>query len=168
VPAALIAITLFRENLSFLLGRSPGPKVLGVRGASRRSVEGILDVRELRAEYVRLGVVHAGLHLVVSPDVSVEKAHRMTETVRHRVHKETDGHYCLIQVEPPTRVPAVRLMTNRLNANGYQYHARCQLLILVVAPSGPLAADLIHRNASPHVCAGIGQKGGRMSIRQFA
>ena len=77
-------------------------------------MEGILDVRELRAEYVGPGVVHAGLHLVVSPDVSVEKAHRMAETVRHRVHKETDGHCCLIQVEPPTRGPAVRLMTNRL------------------------------------------------------
>ena len=22
------------------------------------------------------------------------------ETVRHRVHKETDGHYCVIQIKP--------------------------------------------------------------------
>jgi divalent metal cation (Fe/Co/Zn/Cd) transporter len=65
-----------------------------------RSVEGVLDVRELRAEYVGPDVVHAGMHLVVPRGLSVEAAHRMAETVRNRVHQETDGQYCVIQVEP--------------------------------------------------------------------
>jgi divalent metal cation (Fe/Co/Zn/Cd) transporter len=65
-----------------------------------RSVAGVMDVRELRAEYVGPDIVHAGLHLVVPRDLPVEEAHRIAETVRHRVHKETNGHYCVIQSNP--------------------------------------------------------------------
>ena len=97
---ALSAFMLFRENLSFLLGRSPGPEFLARVEQAARSVEGVLDVRELRAEYVGPGVVHAGLHLVVPRGLPVEEAYRLAETVRTRVHAETDGHYCVIQVEP--------------------------------------------------------------------
>lgn len=103
VVATIIAINalgLFRDNLSFLLGRSPGPEFLARVEEVARSVEGVLDVRELRAEYVGPDVVHAGLHLVLPRDLPVEEAHRIAETVRARVHEETDGHYCVIQVEP--------------------------------------------------------------------
>jgi cation diffusion facilitator family transporter len=98
---AFNAIGLFRENLSFLLGRSPGPEFLARVERAARSVEGVLDVHELRAEYVGPGIVHAGLHLVVAGSLPVENAHRIAETVRARVHEETDGNYCVIQVEPP-------------------------------------------------------------------
>lgn len=103
VVAAIIAfdtIGLFRDNLSFPLGRSPGPEFLSRVEQAARSVEGVLGVRELRAEYVGPDFVHAGLHLVVPRDLSVEDAHRIADTVRARVHEETDGRYCLIQVEP--------------------------------------------------------------------
>jgi divalent metal cation (Fe/Co/Zn/Cd) transporter len=60
-----------------------------------------LDVREVRAEYVGPDIVHAGLHLVVAGSLPVEDAHRIAEAVRARVHQETEGHYCVIQVEPP-------------------------------------------------------------------
>jgi divalent metal cation (Fe/Co/Zn/Cd) transporter len=30
----------------------------------------------------------------------VEDAHRIAEAVRARVHEETEGNYCVIQVEP--------------------------------------------------------------------
>jgi ferrous-iron efflux pump FieF len=97
---ALSATALFRENLSFLLGRSPGPEFLARVERAARSAQGVLDVRELRAEYVGPGLVHAGLHLVVPRGLPVEEAHRIAETVRARVHEETDGQYCFIQVEP--------------------------------------------------------------------
>jgi cation diffusion facilitator family transporter len=97
---AINAIGLFRENLSFLLGRSPGPEYLARVEQAARSVDGVVDVRELRAEYVGPDIVHAGLHLMVPGGLSVQEAHRMAETVRARVHKETDGSYCVIQVEP--------------------------------------------------------------------
>jgi cation diffusion facilitator family transporter len=97
---AINAVSLFRENLSFLLGRSPGPEFLARVEQAARSVAGVLDVRELRAEYVGPGIVHAGLHLVVPRGLPVEEAHRLAETVRALVHKETEGHYCVIQIEP--------------------------------------------------------------------
>jgi cation diffusion facilitator family transporter len=97
---AVSAIGLFRENLSFLLGRSPGQEFLARVDQAARSVPGVMDVRELRAEYVGPGIVHAGLHLVVPGGMPVEEAHRIAELVRNRVHKETEGHYCVIQVEP--------------------------------------------------------------------
>lgn len=105
---AISAIGLFRENLSFLLGRSPGPEFLARVDQAARSVEGVLDVRELRAEYVGPDAIHAGLHLVVPRDLPVEEAHRIAEMVRGRIHKETDGHYCVIQVEPGTAAEARR------------------------------------------------------------
>lgn len=101
--AAIIAfngIGLFRDNASFLLGRSPGPEFLTRVEQAARAVEGVLDVRELRAEYVGPDVVHAGLRLIVPRDLPIEDAHRIAETVRARVHEATDGHYCVIQVEP--------------------------------------------------------------------
>jgi ferrous-iron efflux pump FieF len=98
---ALNAVGLFRENLSFLLGRSPGPEFLARVERSAHSVEGVLDVRDLRAEYVGPDVVHAGLRLVVAGSLPVADAHRIVEAVRARVHEETQGHYCVIQVEPP-------------------------------------------------------------------
>lgn len=103
VVATIIAINalgLFRDNLSFLLGRSPGPEFLARVQEVARSVDGVLDVRELRAEYIGPDVVHAGLHLVLPRDLPVVEAHRIAETVRARVHEETDGQYCVIQVEP--------------------------------------------------------------------
>ena len=42
----------------------------------------------------------SGLHLVVPRGLPVEEAHRTAETVRARMHQETEGHYCVIQVEP--------------------------------------------------------------------
>lgn len=84
--------SLFRDNLSFLLGRSPGPEFLGRVEQLALAVEGVLEVRELRAEYVGPDIVHAGLHLVVPRGLPVEDAHRIAETVRARVHEETDGH----------------------------------------------------------------------------
>jgi hypothetical protein len=35
----------------------------------------------------------------------VEEAHRIAETVRARIHQETEGHYCVIQVEPAAAEP---------------------------------------------------------------
>ena len=97
---AFNAIGLFRDNVSFLLGRSPGPEFLAQVEWAARSVDGVLDVRELRAEYVGPNIVHAGLHLIVPRGLPIEDAHRIAETVRARVHEKISGNYCVIQVEP--------------------------------------------------------------------
>lgn len=97
---AFNAIVLFRENASFLLGRSPGPEFLGRVAAIARSVPGVVAVRDLRAEYVGPEVVHAGLRIEVAPSLSVAEAARIAREIENRVHEGAQGGYCFIQVEP--------------------------------------------------------------------
>ena len=111
--------------------------------------------------------MHTGLHLVVSPDVSVEKAHRMAETVRHRVHKETDGDCNLIQVEPPRRGAAVRLMTNRLKFDSLIFRkvlVSRQAIVFWVEP-GSIAKWRKHKKK--HEAAEAAAASGKMSRKEF-
>jgi cation diffusion facilitator family transporter len=96
---AVNAIGLFRENLCFLLGRSPGPEFLAKVESLARSVEGVLGVHGLRAEYVGPDTVHAGMHIEVRRGLPIEEADRIAEEVRERVHVETGCRYCVIHVD---------------------------------------------------------------------
>ena len=94
------AISLFRENASFLLGRSPGPEFAARIESIARAVPGVVAVRDLRAEYVGPEAVHAGLRVEVAPSVSVAEAARIVREIQSRVHEGTHGGYCFIQIEP--------------------------------------------------------------------
>jgi len=93
------AIGLFRENLCFLLGRSPGAEFLAKVESMARSVEGVLGVHDLRAEYIGPDTVHAGMHIKVRRGLPIEEADRITEEVRERVQRETDCRHCVIHVD---------------------------------------------------------------------
>lgn len=93
------AIGLFRENSSFLLGRSPGPEYLAQVERLARSVPGVRGVHDLRAEYIGPDTVHAGLHIEVQPGLPIEEAERIAEEVRQQVHQGTDSGFCVIHVE---------------------------------------------------------------------
>ena len=112
---AVSAVGLFRDNLSFLLGRSPGPDYLAHVEAEARSVEGVLGVHDIRAEYIGPETVHAGLTIAVHPNVSIAEAHRLAEQVRRRIHAETDTGYCVIHVEP-TQTGEIAVPTPRAAA----------------------------------------------------
>lgn len=101
------AIGLFRENSSFLLGRSPGPEYLAQVERLARSVPGVRGVHDLRAEYIGPDTVHAGLHIEVQPGLPIEEAERIAEEVRWQVHQGTDSGFCVIHVEAaqPERIP---------------------------------------------------------------
>jgi len=93
------AIGLFRENLSFLLGRSPGQEYLKRIENITRSVEGVLGVHDLRAEYIGPDTVHIGMHIEVQKGMPIEEADRIAEDVREKVHQEVKGGYCVIHVD---------------------------------------------------------------------
>lgn len=97
---AVKAVGLFRENLSFLLGRSPGPEFLAEVERLARSVPGVLGVHDLRAEYIGPETIHAGMHIVVRRGIPIEEADRIAQEVRERVHQSTKGSYCVIHVDP--------------------------------------------------------------------
>jgi cation diffusion facilitator family transporter len=93
------AIGLFRENLSFLLGRSPGPELLKTVEDLAHSVEGVLGVHELRAEYIGPDTIHVGMHIDVLRGTPIEEADRIAEEVRVSVHKSIKGGYCVIHMD---------------------------------------------------------------------
>lgn len=93
------AISLFRDNLSFLLGRSPGPEYLAQVEKLARSVPGVLVVHDLRAEYIGPDPVHAGMHIQVQRGLSIEEADRIAEEVHERVHQDRGCLYCVIHVD---------------------------------------------------------------------
>lgn len=94
------AIRLFRENSSFLLGRSPGAEYLLRLRDQALSVEGVLGVHDLRAEYIGPDSVHAVMHIDVQADLSIEEADRIAEEVNARIHAEKETGYCAIHVDP--------------------------------------------------------------------
>ncbi len=102
VVATIIAyngLKLFRENFSFLLGRSPGPEYLTKIESLARAVPGVLGVHDLRAEYIGPDTVHAGMHIEVRPELSVQEANRIVEEVNRRVHEGAESGYCVIHVD---------------------------------------------------------------------
>ncbi len=96
---AFNAVGLFRENLSFLLGRSPGMEYLNKIQTVVDAIPGVLGVHDLRAEYIGPETIHAGLHIEVAKGTPIEKAELIADQVMQRIHTEIEDGYCVIQVE---------------------------------------------------------------------
>lgn len=71
---AINGIGLFRENLSFLLGRSPGKEFIENIRRAALEVPGVLGVHNLRAEIVGNGKTHVVMHILVPKGITIEKA----------------------------------------------------------------------------------------------
>ncbi len=102
------AVGLFRENLSFLLGRSPGPEFLSKVERLARSVPGVRGIHDLRAQYIGPDTVHTGFHIEVDPGISIEEADRIAEEVHEKVHEEMGCQYCFIHMDPTGAVTGRR------------------------------------------------------------
>ena len=105
---AFNAINLFRENMCFLLGRSPGREYLSKVEAVARSVPGVLDVHDLRAEYIGPDAVHAGMHIVVQRGLLIEEAEKIADQAIQQVHQDVDSGYCVIHIEASPSVMATQ------------------------------------------------------------
>ncbi len=97
---AVNAVGLFRDNVSFLLGRSPGPEFMSRVEELALSVPGVVGIHDLRAEYVGPETVHTGMHIEVGRGLSVEEADRSSREVHKKVHKAVGCSYCVIHVDP--------------------------------------------------------------------
>ncbi len=101
--AAIIAVNavgLFRENLSYLLGRSPGAELLEKVRAIALAVPGVREVHFLRGQMVGPGEAHLELHFKVDRGTPIEQADAVAEEVHRRIHQETSCRYCSIHVDP--------------------------------------------------------------------
>ncbi len=98
---AVNAVGLFRENLSMLLGRSPGKAYIEEVKRSALEVPGVLEVHNVQAEYIGPETVHVILHIRVDPQLTVVEANRIAELVERRVlHTETNPEFCTVHVDP--------------------------------------------------------------------
>ena len=96
---AVNGIKLFGENLSFLLGRSPGKEYLDRVRATALGVEGVRGVHDLRAEVVGTGQTHVVMHILVPKHITVEKADAIVAEVHRRVLSTVEPGYCVIHAE---------------------------------------------------------------------
>ena len=93
------ALGLFRENASFLMGRSPEPEFMAEIERLARAIPGVLDVHDLRAEQNGPDTINAGLHILVRRGLPVEEADRIAEEVTRQVQQITKG-YCVVHIDP--------------------------------------------------------------------
>ncbi|MEM2100235.1 MAG: cation diffusion facilitator family transporter [Thermoproteota archaeon] len=97
---AISGIYLFKENVHYLIGKAPGKQFLEKVESAAKSVEGVLNVHDLKAEFVGPNIVHAGFHIVVARSTPIEEADRIAEEVREKVSRETGCQHCTIHVDP--------------------------------------------------------------------
>lgn len=97
---AISGIYLFKENVHYLIGKAPGKQFLEKVESAAKSVEGVLNVHDLKAEFVGPNIVHAGFHIVVARGTPIEEADRIAEEVREKVSRETGCQHCTIHVDP--------------------------------------------------------------------
>ena len=82
-------VALFRENLSYLIGRSPDDAFLAKTTEAARAVQGVRSVHGVRAQVIGPEAVHVDLHVEVDPSLSVEDADRLAHQVADAIHALT-------------------------------------------------------------------------------
>jgi cation diffusion facilitator family transporter len=97
---AVNAVSLFRENSSFLLGRAPEPALIARLEAAARSVPGVLGVHHVRAELIGPGVAHADIHIQVAPTLSVVEAHAIAISVDRLLEPILGNGIAEVHVDP--------------------------------------------------------------------
>jgi cation diffusion facilitator family transporter len=105
VIASFIIISganLFLNNVGYLIGKAPPKIKLEEMQKTAKSVEGVLRVEKVRAEYVGPEEIHASLHVVVERNTSLEKADHIAQKVRNSL-KQIGCIYCEVQVDPSSQ-----------------------------------------------------------------
>lgn len=100
VIIAFRGLYLFRENFHYLVGRAPNKELMDNIESLARSVDGVLGVHDVRAEFIGPGTIHAGLHIEVAYGVPIEDADRIAEEVKDKISRETGCRYCVVHVDP--------------------------------------------------------------------
>jgi len=98
---AVNAVGLFRENFTMLMGGHPGAGYLKQLEEQARSVKGVLDLHDLRIEYIGPDQVHVDLHIVVEKGMLVEDGDAISEEVCERIQKFTGSRYCVVHLDTP-------------------------------------------------------------------
>ncbi len=94
-------ISLFRENLSYLIGRALPPDDMKRLEAVVRSVKGVLGLHRLRVEQLGPGSLRVELHLEVQRGLVIEAANDIAEEATHAIASFTPGpNFITVHVDP--------------------------------------------------------------------
>jgi cation diffusion facilitator family transporter len=93
------AVLLFRENFIFLLGRSPDAAFLARLGRAAASVEGVVGIHDLLAEYIGPRAIRVSVHVVVDGAMPVAEADRIAEEVEERMCELPECRFCLVHLD---------------------------------------------------------------------
>ncbi len=97
---AVSGLYLIRDNIGYLMGRAPPREFFENVGAIARSVDGVLGVHEIVAEYGGPNIINMGLHIEVAYGTPIEEADRIAGEVRRRIMREEGCTYCIVHVDP--------------------------------------------------------------------
>lgn len=84
-------VNLFRENLSYLLGRAPPSELMTRLELAVRAVPGVVGVHRLRAQQLAPESLHVEMHIEVKRGTVIEQANEVAEEVTRRVVALTTG-----------------------------------------------------------------------------
>lgn len=94
-------ISLFRENLSYLLGRSLPPDELEKLSALIRQVAGVRGLHRLRVELLAPASFRADMHVEVERGLPIERANEIAEAVTSVVAGFTAGpNFVTVHLDP--------------------------------------------------------------------
>ena len=103
---AVNAVGLFRENMSFLLGRAPSPEFMAKLEAAARSVPGVMGIHYLHAEYIGPAVIHGDIHIQVEPTLRVVEGHSIAKAVDLTLEPLMGNGICEVHVDVYKPTPA--------------------------------------------------------------
>jgi len=102
VVATIIAVNaggVFRENMSYLMGRAPSVDFMTRLEIKARSVPGVVGVHDLRAEYIGPDVLQTDIHIQVAPDLTIVQAHDISKKVENLLMPLLGNGICQVHVD---------------------------------------------------------------------
>ncbi|HKY60469.1 MAG TPA: cation diffusion facilitator family transporter [Gemmatimonadota bacterium] len=115
-----------RRNIDYLMGASPGPKLLGEIRAAALGVAGVNGVHDVRGHYVGHRV-HVELHVEVDEEMRTRQSHDVGGAVRHAVERLPSIDRAFVHVDPvldSTLVVETLVATERLASRIFSELAR--------------------------------------------
>lgn len=104
IPVALYVgwsgFSLARENIDYLMGAAPPEEVLRELERRAQAVEGVVAVRDLRAQYQGRSL-SARIEIVVSGDKSVRDGHDIGVSVQHALEAHELVGEAFVHIDPP-------------------------------------------------------------------
>jgi cation diffusion facilitator family transporter len=93
------ALSILIENIGYLTGRSAHPELLEQIYAAARSVDGVLEVHQVIADYVG-PQVRVDLHVNVDRTIPFFVAHEISDAVRQAVERLDEVDQVFVHLEP--------------------------------------------------------------------